>query len=170
MGGVHLPEVGEVARLSGEQLDHLHAGDGLLEMRVQSGDLHPHLAERLAHLVAEDDGADRQKRHHGHRDRGQPSVDAEDHVGEERHDEQVRHQGDHAHRKHLGEVLEIVGEARHQSTDRIAIEEAHRQPLHLIEEPTTHVLDRLLAEDHHRQPPHPLQNEQQHRHRYQDDE
>ncbi len=67
MRGVHALEVGEVAPLAREELHHLHAGDGLLQVRVEARDLHPHLAERLAHLVAEDDGADRQYRHDAHR-------------------------------------------------------------------------------------------------------
>ena len=170
MRGVHPLEVGEVAPLAGEQLHHLHAGDGLLQVRVEARDLDPHLAEGLAHLVAEDEGGRRQHRHDAHRRQRHARVDGEDHVGEEHHDEEIGHQGDDPHREHLAEVLEIVGEARDQPSHRIAVEEAQRQFLNVIEQPAPDVGDGALAEHDHRPAAQPLEAEQAGRDRQQDRE
>ena len=146
---VEVVERAERGRLSGEELDHRHAGERLVEVGVHAGKTDADRPEGLAHDPAEvrgqpDDHRERQERHER-----EPPVEDE-HGGRDPDDhEDVAEYRDDPAAHHLGERVDIVRDPRHEPPDRIPVEEGERQELQVAEQLEAQVVHRALA-DHRR--------------------
>ena len=150
MRGVDLVEAGGVSPFAAEQLHRRHAGDVLLQERVDARDPRPHGAIGLAHVRAEPLGDHGDQRQHEEAGQRQAPVHAEHHDHDPGQREDVAEDGDDAGREQLVEHVDVAGHARHQPADGVAIVEPQVQPLQVRVQLHPQVVhDALAGQLHH---------------------
>ena len=126
---IDLIEACKVTLLATEQLHGGHAGDALLQKRVDPGDPRPHRPVGVTHVGPEPlrDQPDQWQHREGHQ--RQPQV----HDDEQHHDanqgEDVSENRHHASREQVVQRVHVRGDACHEAPDRVAVVEAQVEPL-----------------------------------------
>jgi hypothetical protein len=122
----------EITRLAPEQLHRCHAGDALLQVRVDSGDPGAHRPVRLAHVRAEPLRDQPDERQHGERDDREAPIDPDHHCHDPDQREQIAEDGDDASREQVVQDVDVCRDARHQAADGIPVVEAQVEPLQVF--------------------------------------
>ncbi len=97
--GVDLLELAELGALAAEELDHAHAGDPLLQKRVDPGEPHADVAIRAAHVLAKPVGGEPDGRQHQERDERQLPAHEQHHAYNKDQGEDVPEHGHDAGRE-----------------------------------------------------------------------
>ena len=146
---VHTVEFTHIPGFPGEELNHLHAADGFLDMRVDAGDANAHGAKGLAHLQAKDHRRHREEGNRRKCRQGEFRIDIEEHHREADHLEDIADQRHDAGCKHFRHVLDVVRCPGHQPPHRIAIEESKVEFLDLVEDGPANIPHRGLTRHRH---------------------
>ena len=147
MAPVDVVEPAEDPRFLPEQLHRGHAGDVLLQKRVDPGDQRPDDPVRLAGIAAEplrDHGDQRKDRK---RDQRQPPVHDHEHDHDARQHEHVAEDRHDAGREHVVQDIHVGRDPGHQAADRIAVVELHVQLLQVPVDLQAHVEHDALPGD-----------------------
>ena len=137
--GVHVQGVGggelfEGALLPVEELQHHHAGNVLLQERIDTCNGDPNAPIGIAHFIAEHFGGNGDQRQHGEGNERQLPV----HMQHDRHDagehEHVFENRDHARGEHFVQRVHVSGDARDQPAYRVLVIKADMHVLQVPED------------------------------------
>ena len=117
-----------------EKLQHNHAADVFLQIRVDAGDSGANAAIRVTHFVAENLRRHHNQRQHRERDQRQLPVHAQHDAQNSHQHEEVFEDGDHARGKHFVQGVDIGRDARNQPADRIPVVKSHVHALQMAED------------------------------------
>ena len=153
---VHLGEAPAGDRLAAEELDDVHSGDVLLEERVHAGDLHAHVAVRVARALPEPVRDPEHREEDRERDRGERRVEGEEDGHDPGEHGHVAEERDEARGEELVQRVDVRRQARHEPADGRPVEERDVGPLEVPEDPGPEVVHDALAHlrgprdhDHH---------------------
>ena len=119
----------KLSALAAEQLHGRHAGDVLLQERVDPRDPAADHAVGLADVPPEPLRDQRDQRQHGERHQRQPPVHPQHHGHDADEREDVAEDRHDARGEEVVQDVDVRGDARHQPADRIAIVVADVEPL-----------------------------------------
>ena len=147
--GVQVVELGAVAVLARQALDHAHAGDVLLQGGVDHGDGGAGAAEGALGEALPEGGDDEHDGQHGEAEQGQRDVHNQ-HDGDDADqcDERTE-DGEQARTEHGFQHSDIALQARHDAPDLRAVVEAEREPLQMGEHVGTEMVEHLLSRPGH---------------------
>ena len=120
--------------LPAEQLDHPHAREAFLQIRVQPCQPDPDVAERFSHSAAEDCRGEPDQRNDRERHQCQTPVHQQHHRHDRQQREHIAEHGDHPGGKQLVQRLDVRGHPGHQAAYRVPIEIADAEPLQMGED------------------------------------
>ena len=143
---VDIVETIESAFFLDEELDHLHAGDVLLNVGIKARQLETDLAVYVPYPGAEEKGRPDEQRHDHEGDQGQLPVIVQEGADNEDQHENIADNRHHARGKHLVEDIDVAGNAGHQAADGVLVEETHAQFLEMPENLHADVVLDLLSQ------------------------
>ena len=137
--GIHVATVDFLEALVGlvlaiEKLQHDHAADVFLQIRIDAGDGGANAPVRITHFVAEELGRHYDKRQHRECNQRQLPVHAQHNSQNSQEHEQVFKNRDHAGGEHFIQCVHVGGNARDQAADRILIVESDVHALQVAED------------------------------------
>ena len=144
--GVDVLELEVIPPLLAEGLDRGHAGDVLVEVRIQPRQDAPALPVILPRFCAI---GVRGQDHHGKQGEAheaQAPVQEEHGAGDPGDHQRVAEEGDDAGAQQLVQVLDVVDDAGHQAADGVPVEEGEVVPLEVPEELLADVVHHPLAD------------------------
>ncbi len=143
---VELGQAPGVGLLPVEELDHLYAGDALVEEGVDPGDPDPDVPVGLPDLGPEDEGGEEDQGEDAEGDERQTPVHAQHGADDEDQGEDVAEDRDDARAEEGVERLDVVGDPRHETPDGVLVVEPQVQALELLEDLLAQVVHHRLAQ------------------------
>ena len=148
--GVHVLGVDAVKAAVGalfavEKLQHHHAGDVLLQIRVDAGNGGADAAVRVAHRLAKDHGRPEDQRQHGKGDQREPPAHPQHDDDDSGEHEDVFKNRHHAGGKHFVQRVNVRGDAGDQAADGVLVVEPDVHVLQVAEDLAAQIEHHLLA-------------------------
>src|ERR1700728_509982 len=125
--------------LAVEKLQHDHAADVLLQIRINAGDGGANAAVRIAHLVAENLSRHHDEGQNREGNQRQLPVHAEHDAENSHQHKDVFKDGNHAGGEHFIQRVNVSSDARDQAADRILVVKSHVHALQVAENLATQV-------------------------------
>ncbi len=130
--------------LSIEQLQHHHAADMFLQIRVDACDGRANAPVRVPHPVAENLGRKDDERQHGESDQRQLPVHRQHDAENAGQHEQILEDRDHSRGEHFVQRIDVGGDPRDQPADRVFVVEPDVHALQVAENLAAQIKHDLL--------------------------
>src|SRR5580765_1817379 len=147
--GVDLVKAAVGALFAVEKLQHHHAGDVLLQVRVDAGNGGADAAVGVAHRLAEDHRRPEDQGQHGKGDEREPPAHAQHDDQDPGEHEDIFKDRDHAGGEHFIQRVHVRGDARDQAADRVLVIEADVHVLQVAEDLAAEIEHHFLSRPLH---------------------